>query len=53
MIERTAQLAVFLASGRVDALSGRVVSARDDLEVLARDAEAIRSEDRYVMRSRT
>jgi NAD(P)-dependent dehydrogenase (short-subunit alcohol dehydrogenase family) len=45
-IERTAQLVVFLASGRGDALSGRVVSARDEPEALARDAESIRSEDR-------
>jgi NAD(P)-dependent dehydrogenase (short-subunit alcohol dehydrogenase family) len=52
-IERMAQLVVFLASGRVDALSGRLLNARAELDVLARDAEAIRSEDRYVMRLRT
>jgi NAD(P)-dependent dehydrogenase (short-subunit alcohol dehydrogenase family) len=51
-IERVAQLAVLVGSGRADALSGRVVSARDQPEALARDAEAIRSEDRLVMRLR-
>jgi NAD(P)-dependent dehydrogenase (short-subunit alcohol dehydrogenase family) len=51
-IERAAHLAVLLGSGRADALSGRVVSARDELAHLARDAEAIRSEDRYVLRLR-
>jgi 3-oxoacyl-[acyl-carrier protein] reductase len=52
-IERAARLAVLLGSGRADALSGRVVSARDEPESVARDAEFIRSEDRYVLRLRT
>ena len=34
-IKRAAQLAVWLGSGRADALSGRVVSARDEPESVA------------------
>ena len=52
-IERARQLAAVLASGRADALSGRVVSGRDDIEVLVRDAEAICRDDRYAPRTRT
>jgi NAD(P)-dependent dehydrogenase (short-subunit alcohol dehydrogenase family) len=52
-IERVGQLIVRLASGQADALSGRIVSVRDDFEGLLRDAEAIRRDDRYALRLRT
>jgi hypothetical protein len=52
-IERAGQFAVVLASGRADAMSGPVVSGRDDFEDLVRDAEAIRRADRYALRVRT
>jgi len=52
-IGRVGQLIVRLASGQADALSGRVMYARNDLEALVRDAEAIRQDDPYALRMRT
>jgi NAD(P)-dependent dehydrogenase (short-subunit alcohol dehydrogenase family) len=50
--ERAAELAVFLASGRGDALSGRFVHVSDDEEVLASDAASIIDADRLALRLR-
>jgi cyclopentanol dehydrogenase len=50
--ERAAQLAVFLASGQGDALSGRFLSITDNVAALVEQAEEIRREDRYVLRLR-
>lgn len=50
--ERAAQLAVFLASGQGDALSGRFLSITDNVADLVQRAEEIRREDRYVLRLR-
>ena len=52
-IERVGQLIVLLASGQADALSGRIVTVRDDFQGLLRDAEAIRRDDRNALRMRT
>jgi hypothetical protein len=43
---------VALATGRADALSGRVLSVRDDLEDLVQRADDIRRDDRYALRLR-
>jgi NAD(P)-dependent dehydrogenase (short-subunit alcohol dehydrogenase family) len=47
-----AALLVGLASGRADALTGRVVDVRDDLDELVRRAEEIVRDDLYVLRRR-
>jgi NAD(P)-dependent dehydrogenase (short-subunit alcohol dehydrogenase family) len=52
-MEQSAAFCLQLASGRGDALSGRYLHAReDDLDALLAEAEAIRSEDRKVLRLR-
>ena len=43
---------VFLASGQADGLSGRHLSALDDLVELTRRAEEIRRDDAHVLRLR-
>jgi len=50
--ERAAQLVVWLASGQGDGLSGRFLSVTDDVAELARWAEEIRRDERYVLRWR-
>lgn len=50
--ERAARLAVFLASGRADALSGRYIHVSEDIEALARRAEVVRRDDLYTLRLR-
>lgn len=51
--ELAAQLVVFLASGRGDALSGRFIHARaDDVVEMAARAEEIEQEDLYALRVR-
>ena len=51
-IERIANLTVYLAAGRADALSGRTLYVRDDVEALVAEAEAIRRDDRLALRLR-
>jgi NAD(P)-dependent dehydrogenase (short-subunit alcohol dehydrogenase family) len=48
--EHAARLAVFLASGRADALSGCYISVRDDVAEMVRDAEQIRLNQMQVLR---
>ena len=50
--ERAGQLAVTLASGRADALSGRYVTVYDDLEEWIDRAAEIRRDDLYTLRLR-
>jgi NAD(P)-dependent dehydrogenase (short-subunit alcohol dehydrogenase family) len=50
--ERAGELAVFLASGRADALTGRFIHVLDDVADLVRRAEEIRNEDLYTVRLR-
>ena len=50
--EWAAQLVVWLASGQGDGLSGRFLSVTDDVAELARWAEEIRRDERYVLRWR-
>jgi 3-oxoacyl-[acyl-carrier protein] reductase len=50
--ERAGELAVFLASGRADALSGRFVHVLDDVHDLVRRVDEIREGDLYVLRLR-
>jgi NAD(P)-dependent dehydrogenase (short-subunit alcohol dehydrogenase family) len=50
--ERVADLVVLIATGRVDALSGRFLYALDDVEDLIRRADEIRREDLYTVRLR-
>jgi NAD(P)-dependent dehydrogenase (short-subunit alcohol dehydrogenase family) len=45
-------LVVGLAAGRADALSGCFLHVSDDLAALAREADAIRADDRYTLRVR-
>jgi NAD(P)-dependent dehydrogenase (short-subunit alcohol dehydrogenase family) len=52
-IERSAQMLLFLVSGRADALSGRFIRAQDDEEELVRRAEEIRRDDLHVVTLRT
>lgn len=47
--DRVAQRVIDLALGKADALSGCHLPLGDDLEVLARDAERIRAEGKYVL----
>jgi NAD(P)-dependent dehydrogenase (short-subunit alcohol dehydrogenase family) len=51
-MERPAQLAVALLSGRHDALSGLVVTPLDDLEMLGSRLAQLRDEDLYTLRLR-
>lgn len=48
--ERPAQLVLELASGRLDALSGRFLSIYDDLDVLLKNAAAIEDQNLYSLR---
>jgi NAD(P)-dependent dehydrogenase (short-subunit alcohol dehydrogenase family) len=50
--EAPARLCVALASGRADALSGRYVSVREDLDALIDRAAEIRQQDLYTLRLR-
>jgi NAD(P)-dependent dehydrogenase (short-subunit alcohol dehydrogenase family) len=50
--ERAGELAVFLASGRADALTGRFVHVLDDVHDLIRRVDEIRQDDLYVLRLR-
>jgi len=51
--ERAAELVVFLASGRGDALSGRFISVRDDITEMVSRVEEIQRDDLYTLRLRT
>ena len=48
--EAAAELAVKLASGAADALSGRYFSVADDLDALVTNAERIGKEELYLLR---
>lgn len=48
--EDAANACVFIASGQLDALSGHVINAWEDLAGLASRAEQIRKEERYLLR---
>jgi hypothetical protein len=50
--DRAAQMVVFLASGRGDALSGRFFGPEDDLDTLVRHADEIQQQDLLVLRPR-
>jgi NAD(P)-dependent dehydrogenase (short-subunit alcohol dehydrogenase family) len=50
--ERAAELVAFLASGRADQLSGRLLHALDDVQALAARADEIVRDDLYVVRLR-
>jgi NAD(P)-dependent dehydrogenase (short-subunit alcohol dehydrogenase family) len=52
-LEDPARRCVVLASGRADALTGRYIEMRDDLDDLIQRADAIREQDLYVLRLRT
>lgn len=51
--EVVADLVATLASGRADALSGRVFSVSEDLEGIVRRAEEVRAQELYLLRMRT
>ena len=51
--ERPAQLALELASGKVDVLSGRLLSVLDDLDVLLKNVEEVGKGNLYSLRIRT
>jgi NAD(P)-dependent dehydrogenase (short-subunit alcohol dehydrogenase family) len=51
--ERTANLVVFLASGRADALSGCYISVTDDVADMVRRAQEIRQDALHTLRLRT
>jgi hypothetical protein len=51
--ERAAQLVLFLASERADALSGCFISTRDDLADMLGRAEAIQEDELHTLRLRT
>jgi len=52
-IERSAQMLLFLVSGRADALSGRLIRAQDNEEELLRRAEEIQRDDLHTVTLRT
>jgi NAD(P)-dependent dehydrogenase (short-subunit alcohol dehydrogenase family) len=52
-IERSAQMLLFLVSGRADALSGRFIRAQDNEEELVRRVEEIRRDDLHILTLRT
>jgi NAD(P)-dependent dehydrogenase (short-subunit alcohol dehydrogenase family) len=52
-IERSAQMLLFLVSGRADALSGRFLRAQDDAEELVRRADEIVRGELHVVTLRT
>ncbi len=47
-----ADLVLFLASGKVDALSGRLFSVNEDLDQIARRADEVQREELYLLRLR-
>jgi NAD(P)-dependent dehydrogenase (short-subunit alcohol dehydrogenase family) len=51
--EDAADLVVFLASGRADALSGCFVNVREDVNEMVQRAEEIRERELYTLRLRT
>jgi NAD(P)-dependent dehydrogenase (short-subunit alcohol dehydrogenase family) len=51
--DRAADLCLFLASGRADALSGRYINVREDVQDLLRRAEQIQKEDLLTLRLRS
>jgi NAD(P)-dependent dehydrogenase (short-subunit alcohol dehydrogenase family) len=51
--EHAADLVVFLASGRADALSGCFVNVREDVNEMVQRAEEIRQDELYTLRLRT
>jgi NAD(P)-dependent dehydrogenase (short-subunit alcohol dehydrogenase family) len=51
--DRAANLVAFLAVGKADALSGRFISVRDDVEEMAQRAEEIRENQLYTLRLKT
>jgi NAD(P)-dependent dehydrogenase (short-subunit alcohol dehydrogenase family) len=51
--ERAADLVLFLASGKADALSGCFISVRDDVAEMVRRAEEIREGELHTLRLRT
>ncbi len=50
---KTAELCVFLASGKADALSGRYFRVEEDWEEIARNADRIAAGDLYTLRMRS
>ena len=48
--EACGALCVRLASGEADALTGRMIHVRDDLDAMIAAAESIVEEDRYALR---
>jgi hypothetical protein len=53
-IERSAEMLLFLVSGRADALSGRFIRAKEDDEaVLVQRAEEIQRDDLHTVTLRT
>ena len=48
--EATGELCIRLASGEADALTGRMIHVRDDLDRMIADTEQIIAEDRYALR---
>jgi NAD(P)-dependent dehydrogenase (short-subunit alcohol dehydrogenase family) len=50
--KEVAELVLALASGRADALNGRVFSVREDLEAMVREAGRIQREELYLLRLR-
>lgn len=51
--EQPANAVVWLATGRGDALTGRYINAKEDLQALAQLAEVIQQEDLYTLRLNT
>jgi NAD(P)-dependent dehydrogenase (short-subunit alcohol dehydrogenase family) len=51
--DRAAQLCLAIASGRADALAGRYINVRDNLDQLIQRAEEIQSSDLYTLRLHT
>jgi hypothetical protein len=51
--ERAAQLAVLLASGKADKLTGRFLNVYDNIEELLEKAEDIQQQDLYTLRLHT
>jgi NAD(P)-dependent dehydrogenase (short-subunit alcohol dehydrogenase family) len=52
-VSRVADLSVFLASGKGDALSGRYFRAEEDWEEVARCADVVSRDDLYTLRMRS
>lgn len=48
--ERPAALALALASGAADRLSGRIISVHDDLDALIKNADTVSDSDLYLLR---